>query len=544
MYRSSLVNASRGCLRIAGGIAKKDVSPASNLKLARASCQSKGEGLLLHHHPQQISVCDASSLASSSSSSARAADVCSTKQRSPVGSSSASVRLFSSGGDLPSHIKVTLPALSPTMELGTIVSWEKKEGDKLNEGDLLAEIETDKATMGFETPEEGYLAKILIPAGTKDIPIGKLLCIIVSEQSDVAAFSSYVPTGADLEGAAKAEPPPPQQQASTPSPPPPSAPSAAAAAPSAVAFAAAPSVVTSSLSPSSGLAGRLFASPLAKKLASEKGIDLAALAGQGTGPSGRIRAQDVLTASPARMAAGAAGAGAAASAGAFQDISLTNMRQVIAKRLLMSKQTVPHYYLSVEIQVDELLKARTELNEMLKGDGVKISLNDFVVKAAALACLKVPEVNSSWQESFIRQYTSVDVAIAVSTDAGLITPIVFGAEKKGLVEIANDTKALAKKAREGKLQPAEFQGGSFTISNLGMFGVTNFSAVINPPQSAILAVGGTERRLVPDASGRPVAANVLGVTLSCDHRVVDGAVGATWLKSFKQYLAKPFSMIL
>lgn len=201
---------------------------------------------------------------------------------------------------------------------------------------------------------------------------------------------------------------------------------------------------------------------------------------------------------------------------------------------------------------------------MLKSDNVKISLNDFIVKAAALACQKVPEVNSSWQESFIRQYTSVDVSIAVSTDNGLITPIVFGAEKKGLVEIANDVKSLAKKAREGKpfwlslhlliqflfmkftgkLQPHEFQGGSFTISNLGMFGVTNFAAVINPPQSCILAVGGTERRLVPDADGNPKAANLLSVTLSCDHRVVDGAVGATWLKSFKQYLAKPFSMML
>lgn len=448
-------------------------------------------------------------------------------------------RSFSSNSDLPPHIKVTLPALSPTMELGTIVSWEKKEGDKLNEGDLLAEIETDKATMGFETPEEGYLAKILLPAGSKDIPLGRLLCIIVSEQSDIAKFENYTPTEADLKPLQAETPsvpsaPAPAPVAATPPPPPPPQPPLPSSAPS-----------QSHLSipqafKSSGIGGRIFASPFAKLIANEKGINLAMLTG--SGPNGRIRVQDVL--SPQISPSFATPTEPSSSSSSYKDVDLTSMRQTIAKRLLLSKQTVPHYYLSVEIEVDDLLKARKELNEMLKNDNIKISINDFVVKASALACCKVPEVNSSWQETFIRQYTSVDVSIAVSTDNGLITPIVFNAEKKGLVEIARDTKELAVKARDGKLKPHEFQGGSFTISNLGMYGITNFAAVINPPQSCILAVGGTEQRLIPDSNGNPKAANILSVTLSCDHRVVDGAVGATWLKNFKQYLSKPFSMVL
>jgi pyruvate dehydrogenase E2 component (dihydrolipoamide acetyltransferase) len=220
------------------------------------------------------------------------------------------------------------------------------------------------------------------------------------------------------------------------------------------------------------------------------------------------------------------------------------MRQVIAKRLLESKQTIPHYYLTVEIEVDELLRLRTQLNGMLAKEKLKLSVNDFIIKAAALACSEVPEANSSWQESFIRQYSSVDVSVAVSTEAGLITPIVFDAGKRGLRDISLKVKELAAKARDGKLQPAEFQGGTFTISNLGMFGIKSFAAVINPPQACILAVGGTESRAVPDEEGGYRAAHVMTVTLSCDHRVVDGAVGAKWLQSFKNFLEKPFAMVL
>lgn len=443
-------------------------------------------------------------------------------------------RTFSSG-NLPTHYKVALPALSPTMEMGTIVSWEKKEGDRLNEGDLLAEIETDKATMGFETPEEGYLAKILIPAGTKDIPIGKLLCIIVPEQSDIDAFVNYVPTESSTSEKTpkktseppKSQPPYTVQQTKTDATP------------------EKPATVAASMPRSqpivsqifTGTAGRIFASPLAKTIAKEKGIDLARLSG--SGPSGRIRAQDVINA-PSMLAMTMT----PSMMTSFEDIPMTNMRQVIAKRLMMSKQTIPHYYLTAEIEVDEILRAREQLNEMLKSENTKLSVNDFLIKASALACQKVPQVNSSWQDTFIRQYNSVDISVAVSTDAGLITPIIFGAEKKGLIEISNDVKALAKKARDGKLQPQEFQGGTFTISNLGMFGVTEFSAVINPPQSCILAVGNTEKRLVPGGDNKPRSASLLTVTLSCDHRVVDGAVGATWLKHFRQLISKPFSMML
>lgn len=252
-------------------------------------------------------------------------------------------------------------------------------------------------------------------------------------------------------------------------------------------------------------------------------------------------AQDL--ASAAAMPRAAAAGGAAAK---YEDISLTSMRQTIAKRLLQSKQTIPHYYLSVDVKMDAVLKLRAEFNKMMEKDGVKISVNDFVIKATALASKKVPAANSSWQDTFIREYKSVDVSMAVSTPEGLITPIVFGAEKKGLAQICQETKALAAKAREKTLQPHEFQGGTITVSNLGMFGVKNFSAIINPPQACILAVGSTEDALIPDdeSSTGYRTAKVMSVTLSCDHRVVDGAVGAQWLQHFKHLLERPHLMLL
>lgn len=427
-------------------------------------------------------------------------------------------RSFATDADYPDHTKVPLPALSPTMEMGSIISWEKKEGDKLNEGDLLAEIETDKATMGFETPEEGYLAKIIYPAGSKDIKIGKLLCIIVENESDVAAFKDFVPSGEDTT-AAPAAPKPAAKKTETP-----------VTAPAAAARPAAPAPVSSSAPTASG---RLFASPLAKKLAAEQGVDLTSIAGSGSGPGGRIVSGDVARAGPA------------GSPGTFADIQLTGMRRTIAKRLTESKQTIPHYYLTIDAQIDELLRLREEMNRSLQKDNVKLSVNDFLIKASALSCIKVPEVNSSWHETFIRQYNVVDVAIAVSTENGLITPIVFDAESKGLRSISEEVRELAGKARSGKLQPHEFQGGTFTISNLGMFGIKSFSAVINPPQAAILAVGGTRSETVPDSgSGSTRTASVMSLTLSCDHRVVDGAVGAQWLQQLKKYLEQPFTMVL
>nr|CAG4651961.1 EOG090X08YX [Triops cancriformis] len=442
---------------------------------------------------------------------------------------------FYSNGNLPAHKKIDLPALSPTMELGTIISWEKKEGDRLNEGDLLAEIETDKATMGMETPEEGYLAKILIPGGTKDVPVGKLVCIIVENAEDVAAFKNYEDSGVLATPTAAAAPT-----------------SEPAAAPVQAAHAAAPQSSSSSQPLSQQEVDRIFASPMARRLAMEKGLSLAAV-NKGSGIHGSIKAQDLATLSPPApidtptqaTPAAAASKPVAAPGASFVDIPVSNIRGVIAKRLLQSKQTIPHYYLSVDVTMDEILKLREELNEILGKDSGKLSVNDFVIKATALACKKVPEANSSWQDSHIRQYNNVDVNVAVSTDRGLITPIVFQAEAKGLASISNDVKTLAGKAREGKLQPHEFQGGTFSISNLGMFGVKNFSAIINPPQACILAVGATQKQMIPDDCEKGYrVANVMSVTLSCDHRVVDGAVGAQWLKAFKSFLEKPHTMLL
>ncbi|KAI1719099.1 2-oxoacid dehydrogenases acyltransferase (catalytic domain) domain-containing protein [Ditylenchus destructor] len=417
--------------------------------------------------------------------------------------------------DLPEHKLIKLPALSPTMEMGTIVSWQKKEGDQLSEGDLLCEIETDKATMGFETPEEGYLARIFEGEGAKDIPIGKLLCIIVPTKDDVAAFKDIDPAslgesesiGAPSKTGAAAAPQPKVEAPSTPPPPTPR---------------------------------RVKASPYAKKLAADQGVDLSTVSG--SGPHGRILAADV--ASAPQHAPGAESD--------YQDIQLSNMRRTIAKRLTESKSTIPHYYLTSEIIVDNLLNVRSKLNALLekqspKGEKPqKLSINDFIIKASALACLRVPEANSFFMDTFVRQHNNVDVSVAVSTDVGLITPIVFNAHHKGLATISSDVASLAAKAREGKLQPHEFQGGTFTVSNLGMFGsVDHFTAIINPPQSCILAIGASKRKLVPgDNENEHKAVTALKVTLSCDHRVVDGAVGALWLKHFKSFLEQPHTMLL
>ncbi|KAL3088345.1 hypothetical protein niasHT_023905 [Heterodera trifolii] len=444
-------------------------------------------------------------------------------------------RRFSTSGTYPTHIKVPLPALSPTMESGTIISWQKKEGDQISEGDLLCEIETDKATMGFETPEEGYLARIIIPEGTKDVPIGKLLCIIVEKQEDVNAFKDFkgdesVPEAIEAKGTSETTKPTQktlptaQPEQSQPSP---------------------PNVMSDQ--------SRVKASPYAKKLAAEKGIDLSSFSG--SGPSGRILAADL-----SKAEAEFTSRGTQSSASSFIDIPLSNMRKTIAKRLSEAKSTIPHYYLTSEMQIDKLLEVRKKLNTLLERDAKKkgekmpskLSINDFIIKASALACLRVPEANSSFMGSFVRQHSSVDVSVAVSTDVGLITPIIFDAHTKGVATISNEVHALAAKAREGKLQPHEFQGGTFTVSNLGMFGsVDHFTAIINPPQSCILAIGAARRMLVPieeedksDSNERFRAVTSLKVTLSCDHRVVDGAVGAVWLQNFKQFMEEPFTMIL
>ncbi|KAF4796666.1 hypothetical protein TURU_082334 [Turdus rufiventris] len=438
------------------------------------------------------------------------------------------------GSSYPPHMQITLPALSPTMTMGTVQRWEKKVGEKLNEGDLLAEIETDKATIGFEVQEEGYLAKILVPEGTRDVPLGTPLCIIVEKEADIPAFADYQAAAVtDMKAPAAPPPPPPPVMATPAAAPPPPQP---AAAPAPAAPTAGP--------PHKG--GRVVVSPLAKKLAAEKGIDLTQV--KGTGPDGRITKKDVESFVPSKAppaaAPGAVPAAAVAPEGTFTDIPISNIRRVIAQRLMQSKQTIPHYYLSIDVNMGKVLVLRKELNQEVPAN-VKLSVNDFIIKASALACLKVPEANSSWLDTVIRQNHVVDVSVAVSTPAGLITPIVFNAHIKGLAAISQDVASLAAKAREGKLQPHEFQGGTFTISNLGMYGIKNFSAIINPPQACILAVGSSKEILVPadNEKGFDVA-SMMSVTLSCDHRVVDGAVGAQWLAEFKNFLEKPVTMLL
>ncbi|XP_074832819.1 dihydrolipoyllysine-residue acetyltransferase component of pyruvate dehydrogenase complex, mitochondrial [Carettochelys insculpta] len=435
------------------------------------------------------------------------------------------------GSSYPPHMQIVLPALSPTMTVGTVQRWEKKVGEKLSEGDLLAEIETDKATIGFEVQEEGYLAKILVPEGTRDVPLGTVLCIIVEKESDIPAFADYRETGvADI-----------KPQAPSPTP----APLAAAPPPQPTA----PSAPAGSLPGAPVHKGRIVISPLAKKLAAERGISISLV--KGTGPDGRITKKDIESFVPPKVApaeaipvAPVAPTAAPPPAGVFTDVPISNIRRVIAQRLMQSKQTIPHYYLSIDINVGEILVLRKELNKEVP-ENVKLSVNDFIIKASALACLKVPEANSSWLDTVIRQNHVVDVSIAVSTPAGLITPIVFNAHIKGLTAISKDVASLATKAREGKLQPHEFQGGTFTVSNLGMYGIKNFSAIINPPQACILAVGTSENRLVPadNEKGFDVA-SMMSVTLSCDHRVVDGTVGAQWLAEFKKFIEKPTTMLL
>jgi len=406
----------------------------------------------------------------------------------------------------------------------------------LNEGDLLAEIETDKATMGFETPEEGYLAKIIVPAGTKDVRVGKLVCIITVNQSDVGAFADFKDDTLAAPTAAAAE-----MAAPVVAPPTPAAP-VVASVPAAPVVAPPAAPVPSAATARSG-GERVFASPLARRVAAEKGLDLAAV-GSGSGMYGSVTSAD-LGKAPV-VAPAVAARPAAVPAATYTDLPVSNIRAVIAKRLQQSKQAVPHFCLSADVNVDQLLSLRQKLNKLLEKDSLKLSINDFIIKAASLACVKVPEANSAWMDTVIREFSSVDINVAVSTDKGLITPIVFGTERKGLAAISREVKYLAARAREGKLQPHEFQGGTFTISNLGMFGVKNFSAIINPPQACILAVGTSEKRLVPDEASETgfKEAEFMSVTLSCDHRVVDGAVGAQWLAKFKQLLEKPYTMLL
>lgn len=424
----------------------------------------------------------------------------------------------SRGFSLPAHTVVMMPALSPTMQQGTVSTWIAKVGDEIGPGDLFCEIETDKATVDFECQDDGFIAKILVDAGVES-PVGAAVAVMVEEKEDIAAFADYVHVAAAA-------------PASAPAAPPAVAPAPAAAAPAA----------TASPPPAASSGTRVFASPLARKIAREKGIDVALVTG--TGPRGRIIKSDVDSYVPTAAAPATQGTGVVPGDWReFTDMKPSTIRKIVASRLLESKLTVPHFYLSIDCQMDALMTTRAQINAA-GGDAYKISVNDFVTKASALALRDVPEVNASWLGDVIRQYHSVDINMAVQTDLGLFIPLIQNVDSLGLEGISSSIKSLAGLAKENKLTPQDMAVGSFTISNLGMFGIKNFCAVINPPQAAILAVGGTEKRVVPDENGDFEVVQMMNVTLSCDHRVVDGAVGAKWLNAFKGYMENPLTMLL
>jgi pyruvate dehydrogenase E2 component (dihydrolipoamide acetyltransferase) len=428
-------------------------------------------------------------------------------------------------------VQVLMPALSPTMTVGTLSKWHKKVGDTVQSGDVLAEIETDKATMEIEAVEEGKLAKILVEEGTEGVAINTIIALILEEDEDESA----------LEGAEAATPKPPV--APTPTPEAASAQTASSAAPS--------------QQPASD-GNRTVASPLARRMAEQAGLDLGSLSG--SGPNSRIIKSDIEQAlqggapaaqAPAQETPAAKAAPhptqlpATISSGSYTDEPVSMIRKVIAERLTLSKQTVPHFYLTVECEIDSLLAMRKELNDRApKGDGsYKLSVNDFVVRASALAMRRFPQVNSSWQGEFIRKYHRIDIAIAVATKTGLITPVVRDADNKGLAQVSSEVKDLAARAQDGSLLLEEYQGGGFTISNLGMYDVKEFAAIINPPQSAILAVSTGKQQPVVK-SGALAIATVMNCTLSADHRVVDGAVGAEFMAAFKKLIEEPLTMLL
>jgi pyruvate dehydrogenase E2 component (dihydrolipoamide acetyltransferase) len=482
-------------------------------------------------------------------------------------------------------IEVLMPALSPTMTEGNLAKWHKKEGDEVRAGDVLAEIETDKATMEVEAVDEGTMGKILVPEGAQGVKVNEPIALLLGEGEDASALSGA--DGGTGQKKAAATPPPQQQQpapqptpAKTEAPPPP----AAAAAPSP----AAKSGNGADSGAAAGGGGRIFVSPLARRMAEQAGIDLGRISG--SGPQGRIVKSDVEAAikqgaggaAAARPQPAAAAAPAAAQPGReplpgtgttapmaaapksaapggqaltaeqvavlagripYEAIPHTGMRRTIARRMVESKQNVPHFQLTIDCELDALLKMRSELNAK---SGEKISVNDFVIKAAALALRRVPEANASWAEDAVLRWKQVDISVAVALKDGLITPIIRNADQKGLGTIASEMKSLAARAK-GEAHPPlgfeDFQGGTFSISNLGMYGIRHFNAVINPPQGCILAVGAGEQRPVVK-NGALAIATVMSCTVACDHRVVDGATGARWIAEFKKIIEDPITMLL
>ncbi|MBE1293026.1 MAG: pyruvate dehydrogenase complex dihydrolipoamide acetyltransferase [Rhodobacteraceae bacterium] len=434
-------------------------------------------------------------------------------------------------------IEILMPALSPTMEEGTLAKWLVKEGDDVSSGDLLAEIETDKATMEFEAVEDGVIGKILVPEGSEGVAVNSPIAILLEEgesASDLGATSTATPEEA------------------TESTPEAAAPSGAPAAPTPAAPAA----------PVAADGNRIFASPLARRIAANKGLDLSTI--QGSGPRGRIVKADVegATTSPAAQPAATTAKPSASTPAAtlpsgpdtdmvlkmyadrdFEEVALDGMRKTIAARLTEAKQSIPHFYLRRDIKLDALLAFRSQLNKQLEKRGAKLSVNDFIIKACALALQEVPEANAVWANDRILKLSPSDVAVAVAIEGGLFTPVLKDAEMKSLSALSAEMKDLATRARDRKLAPHEYQGGSFAISNLGMFGIDNFDAVINPPHGAILAVGAGTKKPIVNAEGDLEVATVMSVTLSVDHRVIDGALGAQLLNAIVDNLENPMVML-
>jgi pyruvate dehydrogenase E2 component (dihydrolipoamide acetyltransferase) len=447
-------------------------------------------------------------------------------------------------------IDILMPALSPTMETGTLAKWVVAVGDRVRSGDVIAEIETDKATMEVEAVDEGVLASIMIDSGTEGVAVGTLIARLAEDGEavdDVAAApqtsvpETTKPKTTAPETTAPETTKPETTAPETTKPETPAAGTEPSASPAARPREAAPSATPQQAISPAQQAGRVFASPLARRIAADRGVDLATLSG--SGPHGRILRRDVEDAgASAPAAAVVTGVGAPAVQGDSRLEPNSQMRKIIAARLRESKATAPHFYLTFDCEIDNLLEARRQMNDRAP-DGVKISVNDLIIRAAAMALIKVPKANASWEDDNTRLFTHADIAMAVAVDGGLVTPVIWAAEQKGLAEIAAISRDLATRAREGRLAPEEFSGGSFTISNLGMYGVREFAAVINPPQGAILAVGAGEPRPVVH-DGQLAVATVMTVTLSADHRVVDGAVGAEWLQAFKGYVEAPVTMLL
>ncbi|MFT8721405.1 MAG: pyruvate dehydrogenase complex dihydrolipoamide acetyltransferase [Acetobacter malorum] len=418
-------------------------------------------------------------------------------------------------------IELLMPALSPTMTEGTLARWVKAEGEKVAIGDVLAEIETDKATMEVEAIEDGVLGRILVPEGTHEIAVNTPIAIMVAEGEAVPEAGAVKPKNS-------APPAPVAQPATAPQG------SAPASAPAAT-------PVAPVGQPATGR--RIIASPLAKRVASQKGLDLSRI--KGTGPNGRIVRRDVDNAA-AQSTAVPATAAAEAPASTSRTVPHSSMRKVIARRLSEAKSTIPHFYVSADVELDALLALRSQLNAASPDEGpdaFKLSVNDMLVKASAIALKRVPNVNASFTDQAMILHDNVDISIAVSIPDGLITPIVKHVDQKSLKQISQETKDLVKRARAGKLKPEEFQGGTFSISNMGMFGVRDFSAIINPPQAAILAIAAGKKQ--PVVKGNELAiATVMTVTLSVDHRVVDGAVAAEWLSAFRSVVESPLTLVL